>query len=93
MFCIKIELKIKLFGINSLKEKRSIVKSLLNDLRKKYNVSALEGNYNDSKNHLGIFIASLSQSQDYLLNLMDNIENEIENFQGLEVEEDDYIIF
>ncbi|PNR96754.1 DUF503 domain-containing protein [Petrotoga sp. 9PWA.NaAc.5.4] len=93
MFCLKLELKIRLFSVNSLKEKRTIVKSLTNNLRKKYNISVLEGNHNDSKNYLGIFVASLSQSRDYLLNLIEQIEEEIEMLPGLEIEDENYLIF
>jgi len=93
MFCIKLELKIRLFGISSLKDKRSVVKTLINSLRKKYNVSALEGNYNDSKNYMGIFVSSLSQSRDYLLKLIEQIEDDIELNNGLEIEKEDYSIF
>jgi len=93
MFCLKLELKIKLFGLNSLKDKRSIVKNLTNRLRKKYNISIIEGNFNDSKNHLEIYISSVSKNKDYLLDLIEQIEQDIELMFGLEVEGEDYIIF
>lgn len=79
--------------MNSLKDKRSIVKNLTNKLQKKYNISIIEGNYNDSKNHLEIYIASLSKNKDYLLDLIEQIEKDIETMLGLEVEGEDYIIF
>jgi len=40
---------IKLFGITSLKEKRSIVKRLTNELKKRFEVSAIECGKQDSK--------------------------------------------
>jgi len=34
-----VSLRVRLFGVRSLKEKRGILKRLMNDLRKKYNIS------------------------------------------------------
>lgn len=42
------KIKFKLYGISSLKEKRSIVKSIINRIKKKFNVSIAEIDYNDS---------------------------------------------
>ncbi len=41
-------IKFELHGINSLKEKRSIVKSIINRTRNKFNISIAETDYNDS---------------------------------------------
>jgi len=42
------KIKFKLYGVGSLKEKRSIVKSIINRIKKKFNVSIAEIDYNDS---------------------------------------------
>ena len=42
------KIKFKLYGVSSLKEKRSIVKSIINRIKKKFNVSIAEIDYNDS---------------------------------------------
>jgi hypothetical protein len=42
------KIKFKLYGVNSLKEKRSIVKSIINRIKKKFNISIAEIDYNDS---------------------------------------------
>jgi uncharacterized protein YlxP (DUF503 family) len=42
------KIKFKLHGVSSLKEKRSIVKSIINRIKKKFNVSIAEIDYNDS---------------------------------------------
>lgn len=42
------KIKFNLYGINSLKEKRSIVKSIINRIKNKFNVSIAETDYNDS---------------------------------------------
>ncbi|ABR30103.1 hypothetical protein SU69_01220 [Thermosipho melanesiensis] len=59
-----LEVDIRLFGVFSLKEKRSIVKRLLNDIRKKYNVSIIEYENQNSKElmTIGISFVSLNKS-------------------------------
>jgi len=42
------KIKFKLYGVNSLKEKRSIVKSIINRIKNKFNISIAETDYNDS---------------------------------------------
>jgi hypothetical protein len=42
------KIKFKLYGVSSLKEKRSIVKSIINRIKKKFNISIAEIDYNDS---------------------------------------------
>ncbi|ANQ53342.1 hypothetical protein XJ44_02240 [Thermosipho affectus] len=62
-----LEIDIKLFGINSLKEKRSIVKRLLSEIRSKYNISAIELANQNSKEilTLGIAFVSLDKSSTF----------------------------
>ncbi len=42
------KIKFRLFGVNSLKEKRSILKSIINRIKIKFNISIAEIDYNDS---------------------------------------------
>jgi len=42
------KIKFKLYGIGSLKEKRRIVKSIINRIKNKFNISIAETDYNDS---------------------------------------------
>ncbi len=42
------KIKLKLYDVSSLKEKRSIVKSMINRIRNKFNISIAEVEYNDS---------------------------------------------
>jgi uncharacterized protein YlxP (DUF503 family) len=42
------KIKFKLYGVSSLKEKRSIVRAIINRIKKKFNVSIGEIDYNDS---------------------------------------------
>ena len=54
-----------LFGVHSLKEKRSIVKSVLARLRNEFNVSAAEVDAQDSHARAVLGVACVSGSSDY----------------------------
>ena len=42
------KIKFKLYGVSSLKGKRKIVKSIINRIKNKFNISIAETDYNDS---------------------------------------------
>ena len=42
------KIKFKFYGINSLKEKRKIVKSIINRIKNRFNISIAETDFNDS---------------------------------------------
>lgn len=75
---------IRLFGINSLKEKRGVVKSLINELQKRFEVSAIECGRQDSKDYMLIGIAFATLSEKDCESKMDNIENFIEMIHAIE---------
>ena len=52
-------------GVRSLKEKRSIVKSLLARMRNKFNVSAAEVDSQDAHGRAVLGVAAVSASGDY----------------------------
>ena len=93
LHCLKLELCVKLTVISSLKEKRSISKSLMNFLKKKHNISIIEHNNNDSKKFLCFLISAVSSERDYLLSLIENLEIDINIFTGFEVISEEYDIF
>jgi len=70
-----------------LKEKRSIVKNLLNFIRKKYNVSVSEIGAQDSKDFLELGVAMISNDRDLIHNVFESIADYIEFHEGLEIEE------
>ncbi|PMP86977.1 MAG: DUF503 domain-containing protein [Roseiflexus castenholzii] len=57
---------LRLTGIRSLKEKRSIVKSLLGRMRNRFNVSVTEVDAHDNHGRAVIGIACVSGSGDYV---------------------------
>jgi uncharacterized protein len=56
---------LQLYGLRSLKEKRSIVKSLLLRMRHKFNISAAEVDRQDSHVQAVIGVVCVSSSGDY----------------------------
>ncbi|MEJ5229644.1 MAG: DUF503 domain-containing protein [Pseudothermotoga sp.] len=79
--------RIRLFGINSLKEKRSLVKSLINEIRTKYNVSVCELDLNDSKNWAEIGVAVISSAQEIVDRVAEGVTSIIENTDGVQIAE------
>lgn len=79
--------KIKLFGINSLKEKRSLVKRLINDIRNKFNVSVSEVGMCDSKGWAEIGVAVVNSAKEVVESTIEQISNILESTYGVEVVE------
>jgi len=75
---------IRLFGVNSLKEKRSIVRSLVSDLKKQFEISAIESGRQDSKDYLLIGIAFVTLSEADAVAKFDTIENYVEGRYTIE---------
>ncbi|HCZ07097.1 MAG: uncharacterized protein PWP37_1315 [Thermotogota bacterium] len=78
-------LQLRLFGISSLKEKRSITKSLLNDIRKRFNVSVIESGSNDSKLILEISYAIVARTRAEVDSISDSLVRFIEDFKGYQI--------
>ena len=64
-----------LHGVSSLKEKRSIVKSVVGRLRNRFNVSAAEVDHQDSKTSAVIAIATVSNDTRFVDRQFDTIIN------------------
>ena len=60
-------------GIGSLKEKRSIVKSLIGRLKSRYNISISEVDHNDNKTSAVIAIALVSNDGQFVDKQLDKI--------------------
>ncbi len=60
-------------GIASLKEKRSIVKSLIGRLKSRYNISISEVDHNDNKTSAVIAIALVSNEGQFVEKQLDKI--------------------
>jgi hypothetical protein len=65
--------QLHLQGVSSLKEKRSIVKSLIGRLRSRFNVSAAEVDHQDNKTSAVIGIAVVSNNNRFVNEQLDKI--------------------
>ena len=71
--------QLHLQGIDSLKQKRSIVKSLNNRLKSRFNVSVAEVDHHDSKQSAIIGISMVSNESRYINQQFDKIINFMQN--------------
>jgi uncharacterized protein len=74
------KIKFRLYDIHSLKEKRKIVKSIINRIKNKFNISIAETDYNDSHSwsEIGFSITGnearlINSKLDKVLNMADDI--------------------
>jgi uncharacterized protein len=74
MFTGLLTVQIHLHGLNSLKDKRSIVKSLIERMRSRFNVSVAEVGQNDSRTGAVIGIAVVSNDKTHAAQQLDVIE-------------------
>ncbi len=70
----------------SLKDKRSVVKSIRERLRHRFNISIAEVGHNDALRRAEIGFAAVSNETVYLESLIDKIINYIENDGRVEID-------
>jgi len=81
-----LTVELELPGVSSLKEKRSILKSLTNRVQKQFNVSVAEVGYNDVWQSAAIAIATVTNSTRHANQVVDTVLKWIEqNFPDLEI--------
>ena len=73
-----LQVEIQLPGTHSLKDKRSIIKHIKNQSRKKFNVSISETGLMDNFRRSLLAIATISSSRDIAHNILEKAENFIE---------------
>ncbi|MEN9934902.1 MAG: hypothetical protein RLZZ387_1481 [Chloroflexota bacterium] len=78
MFVGSCMITLHLPGVRSLKEKRSIVKSLLARMRNKFNVSAAEVASQDAHGRAVLGVACVSASGDYAQGLLEELVRWVE---------------
>jgi uncharacterized protein YlxP (DUF503 family) len=74
MFTGLMTVQMHLHGLNSLKDKRSIVKSLIERLKSRFNVSVAEVGDNDSRSSAIIGIAAVSNDKTHAAGQLDAVE-------------------
>ncbi len=83
MKILVMEIKIRVSFVNSLKEKRMILRSIKEKAKNKFNVSISEVDSQDNHKLITLGISSVSSEKDLLSNLKEKIIDYIEgNFEG-----------
>lgn len=78
-------IKLRLFSPNSLKEKRMIIKSLIERLKHRFNISISEVDDNDLWQISTIGIAIVSKDRKFADEVINKIINFIDNFDNVEI--------
>jgi len=88
-----LKLTIRLFGVKSLKEKRSVIKHLISQISNKYNVSVIEADNQDSKVWASIAIAMVRNSKDQIQRTMDSLVDLVEERMGIEISSEEREVY
>ena len=82
-------IRLRLFSPNSLKEKRRILKSLIERLKSRYNISIAEVGENDSWQIAEIGIAVVANKAVFADEVINKIVHFIDNFDSVEISDID----
>ncbi|MEA1974534.1 MAG: DUF503 domain-containing protein [Bacillota bacterium] len=85
MVILLINIKLRLYAVNSLKEKRSIIKSIIEKLKNKYNISISEIEYQNMHRESRIGIVAISSSFIFLEKEFDKIIKFIDGDPRIEI--------
>lgn len=77
MWVGSLEFDLLLGDVHSLKEKRSVVRPLVADLRKKFTLSVAEVDHLDLHRRAGIGVAMVSPDQAHLTEVLDAVERAV----------------
>lgn len=78
-------IRLRLFSPNSLKEKRRILKSLIERLKSRYNISIAEVGENDSWQIAEVGIAVVANKSVFADEVINKIVHFIDNFDSVEI--------
>ncbi|SKC75852.1 DUF503 domain-containing protein [Maledivibacter halophilus] len=79
------EIKLVIFEVNSLKEKRQVIKSLLKRIQSRYNVSIAEVDLNDIWRRGVIGLVCVTTSTKHANQMLNNVIKFIENDGRVEI--------
>jgi uncharacterized protein YlxP (DUF503 family) len=72
---------LELYGVESLKDKRRILKPILAQIRQKYNLAAAEVDYHDVWQTAVIGLAAVGNDSSYLHSMLEKCVNWIEEYR------------
>lgn len=85
MFIGILEIKIMIFSSNTIKEKRQVVKSLLERVKSRFNFSAAEISHQDILNLAGLGFSCVSNDTKHADEMMDKLIHFLENDYRYEI--------
>lgn len=69
-----IEFDIMLGDVHSLKEKRAIVRPIVNELRRNFSVAAAETDHLDLHRRTGISASAIAADSNHVISVLDSVE-------------------
>jgi uncharacterized protein len=85
MHVAALELDLHLPNCHSLKEKRAVLKSILNGARNRFEVAAAETGHQDKWQRAAVGFACVSGSAGHARDVMDKVERFVNSFPEVEV--------
>ncbi|MFN0089115.1 MAG: DUF503 domain-containing protein [Acidimicrobiales bacterium] len=80
-----LELDLRLTGCRSLKDKRAVLKAVLEGTRRRYGVAAAEVAHQDKWQRAVIGVAAVAGSQGHVVDVLDSVERFVWSFPEVEV--------
>jgi uncharacterized protein len=80
-----LSLDLRLPSVRSLKEKRSVIRPILEGCRRRYHVAAAEVDHQDRWQRAGVGVAAVSSSHGHLGDILDEVERFVWSFPEVEV--------
>lgn len=80
-----LTLELLLSGSDSLKDKRKVLKSLLERLKHRFNVSVAEVGRQDNRKYSTVGISAVSGDMAHMHSILDTVVRFVENHNGVEV--------
>ena len=77
MWVGSIEFDLLLGDVHSLKEKRSLVRPLIAEVKRKFGVSVAEVDHLDLHRRVGIGVAVVAADQGHVVDLLDTVERQV----------------
>lgn len=91
MYLIGIEVNIRFQYVGSLKEKRRIVKSILDTTRHKFQISTAEVNYHDSLQEAALGFGMVTNNRQHAETILQKVVNYIDTQSEVEIFNIDWI--
>ena len=85
MFVGGLRLDLHLPGLHSLKEKRAVLRPILDGARLRYRVAAAEVSHQDHWQRAGLGVAAVASSPGHVTEVLDNVERFVWSFPEVEV--------